>query len=145
MLSSITDRLFQGLDDAVQGPVLKANLNMLKDAIELLEKENLSLKEENAQLKEKARRVDDLEKELALSNQFIDLGVIKIKLGQDGKRLPVCYCPQCGAILPDPLDPDRSKSMGEKMFGEIYCRGDCTYTTSVKTIISTLKAWDDNH
>ena len=144
MLSAITDRLFQGLDDAVQGPVLKANLNMLKDAIKLFEKENQSPKEENTQLKEKARRVDDLEKELALSKQFIDLGVIKIKLGQDGKRLPVCYCPQCGALFPNPEDNNRAKDMREIKLGELSCIN-CNYVASTKTVIEAITLWDNNH
>lgn len=144
MLSAMLERVFQGIDDAASVPAVKAQVDLLKNAIELIEKENNSLKEQNAILNDKVKRVVELEKELASLNQFVDLGIVKIKLGKDGNRLPSLYCPQCGGLL---TNPEHITPLQNDMFNRfpIPCMKKCGYEVHMREILRVLKQWDSEH
>lgn len=85
--------------------------------------------------------MEQLEQQFALLNQFEDLGVIKIKLDKHGRRLPSCYCPQCGGLIANPenLNEDRRR-LGQ--YGVHICLNNCGYRISPGVILQALYKWD---
>ncbi len=145
MLSTLLERFLKGIDDASSAPIMHAHLEMLKTAAEILEKENDSLKNENANLRDKLSKLHDLEKQIAELNQFEDLGIIKIKLGKDGNRLPSCYCPQCGGLIANPENIDEDKRELVFLTGPFSCQRKCGYRVNGRTILRILQKWDKEH
>ncbi len=144
MLSTLLERALEGIDDAASAPALKAQLEMLKTAAELLEKENTELKAQNALLKQNEERLAILEKEIAELNQYEDLGIIKIKIDKNGKRLPSLYCPQCGGLL---TNPEHITQLQEQVFNRnpIPCMKNCGYRVHMREILRVLNQWDSEH
>lgn len=144
MLSTLLERAIQGIDDAASAPALKAQLEMLKTAAELLEKENTELKAQNALLKQNEERLVILEKEIAELNQYEDLGIVKIKIGKNGNRLPSLYCPQCGGLL---TNPEHITQLQERVFRQypILCMKKCGYGIHMREILRVLHQWDSEH
>lgn len=145
MLSALLERIFQGVDDATSAPTLKANLELLKSALELMERENNDLKGKIAILKQKADMVDILEKQLAELNQYEDLGIVKIKLDENGKRLPSLYCPQCGGMITNPETMAEESKLIFNISPHLRCLKKCGYSIDYRLLLSTLAEWDKSH
>lgn len=145
MLSAVIERVFQGVDDAASAPTLKAQIELLKTAAEQLEKENNDLKQQNAILTEKVRSLTKLEEEYAKLNQFVDMGIFKIKLGPDGNRLPGLYCPQCDGMITNPEHATPQLKQTLKITPIVKCLKSCGYAVNSDFILKLLAEWDRGH
>lgn len=145
MLSAIIERVFQGVDDAATAPTLKAQIDLLKMGAEQLEKENNDLKQQNTILAEKVKSLEKLTEEYAQFNQFVDLGIIKIKLAPDGKRLPSLYCPQCGGLITNPEHATPQLRQHLKITPIVKCLKSCGYAANSDFILKLLADWDEEH
>lgn len=146
MLSSIADRVMQGIDDAASVPVIRERLELLKEQAEAIEKRNTELAAENAILKNRLNQLEEIEKLYAEQNQLIDLGPVKIKLDENGKRLPVYYCGQCGGIIQDTASMD-SKGAGLLRVagrGFVHCMKKCGFYTTSETLVKLSGEWEAN-
>lgn len=145
MLSALLERIFQGVDDAASASTLKAHIDMLKTAAELLEKENNELKHQNSILLQKVQELESIAKEFAMSNQFVDLGIIKIKLGPDGNRLASLYCPQCGGMIVNPEHFSEDQKRFSQYSPHVGCMKKCGYHVRIDSILQVLREWDQKN
>lgn len=145
MLSALLERIFQGVDDAASASTLKAQIELLKTAAEQLEKENNSLRQQHTILTEKVKSLEEIEKEYAKLNQFIDLGIIRIKIDPDGKRLPSLYCPQCDGMITNPEHMSEDQKFLFKVNPAIGCLKKCGYVVDYRLVLEALEKWDREH
>ncbi|MBQ3172209.1 MAG: hypothetical protein IJB53_09925 [Mailhella sp.] len=137
MISSITARFLQGIDDAQVTPVLRERIELAKDMLIKYSEENDSLRKENIILQDKIAVLTEENKKLLKDSFLVDLGVAKIKLDSSGKRLPICFCPQCGGTLTDPdtLDQRFLSNLS------LTCMKKCGYGVKADTLSKILKQW----